>query len=502
MVLPVVILQYRRTKVRAQMMRPKRLLMLWSETVLRPEMDGKEMNAMKLTGLLTGILWLCALGASAGSDVVLLTTDTADGQAYAVLLEASGISSTIVAPSDFAKGRYDDAKLAVCLSDCREGPWVKSLFEFGTGGKVLAMGESGAEMFGEMGLLVGSNHAWHGDRLPKDVHIPPSVLRGPFRNIFREPFDFLYDEPSELRLRLHDGPGQLAYVGIYDGGQFPKGTLGIAREVNDTHHWTVCAQGPYTLWGIDSSGNELTEQGRALFVNLAWHLLSSPSEPLQFPEKRFLSIGTNAGTLTGGGRETWYFMPEHQGTVVVTLEWQERNTMMFHVREPFQRKDGRTPLTLSMDVPEAQVSLPKKVTVGSFSLDEGESCPYVIRVEHKKGQTQESGIRWGTDFDAALAIARRNRKPSLVHLGAEWCGPCKAMKTETYNQTQVQEALRDFVCLDALEDEALEKRLGCSAYPTIVFLDSSGREVYRFSGYKTPEDFLEEVDRANKALGR
>ena len=459
------------------------------------------MNAMKLTGLLTGILWLCALGASAGSDVVLLTTDTADGQAYAVLLEASGISSTIVAPSDFAKGRYDDAKLAVCLSDCREGPWVKSLFEFGTRGKVLAMGESGAEMFGEMGLLIGNPHAWHGDSLPKDVHIPREVLRSSLRAIFSEPFDFLYENPSELRLRLHDGPGCLAHVGIYDGGRFPEGTVGIAREVDDKHHWIVSKQGNFALWGCDSTARELTEQGQALLVNLAWYLLNSTFEPLRFPEKRFARSGANSGTLVGGGRGLWYFVPERPGEVVFTLEWQGSNTMMFHVREPFQRKDGHSPLELRIGVSDAELHTPKKLTVGSFSLDEDESCAYVIRVEHKKGRTQGIGIRWENDLDAALAMARQDRRPLLVHMSAPWCGPCKMLESKTYSQSQVQAALSEFVCVKAVEDEAVEKKLGCTAYPTIVFLDSVGREVYRFSGYKAPDDFLEEVGRANRALG-
>jgi thioredoxin-related protein len=43
---------------------------------------------------------------------------------------------------------------------------------------------------------------------------------------------------------------------------------------------------------------------------------------------------------------------------------------------------------------------------------------------------------------------------------------------------------------DAGEGSALAQRYGVRGFPTFVLVDPGGRELDRFSGYRTPEEFV------------
>ncbi len=94
----------------------------------------------------------------------------------------------------------------------------------------------------------------------------------------------------------------------------------------------------------------------------------------------------------------------------------------------------------------------------------------------------ESSIQWRTDFDAALAEARRTGKPVLVDVSADWCPPCVAMKHDVWPDAEVERTVdRSYVPLliDADRDVAVMDRYRIRGIPAILIIDGSGSVIRR-----------------------
>jgi thiol:disulfide interchange protein len=97
-------------------------------------------------------------------------------------------------------------------------------------------------------------------------------------------------------------------------------------------------------------------------------------------------------------------------------------------------------------------------------------------------------------LDEALALARRENKIVMVDFGATWCPPCKMMEATTFKNQRVESFLADnmiAIKVDIDHDKAAAQQHGIKAVPTILFLDSNGKELERIIGYKNVEQFLE-----------
>ena len=98
------------------------------------------------------------------------------------------------------------------------------------------------------------------------------------------------------------------------------------------------------------------------------------------------------------------------------------------------------------------------------------------------------------DLKAALAKAKSEKRPLMVDVFATWCGPCKELDAKVFATPQATAELKDFVALkiDAEEGEGPKfiADYHVVGYPTVLFLDSEGREIDRIFGSTPLDDFL------------
>lgn len=97
-----------------------------------------------------------------------------------------------------------------------------------------------------------------------------------------------------------------------------------------------------------------------------------------------------------------------------------------------------------------------------------------------------------------LAEAKKKNRPVWVDFYAVWCGPCKMMAKNTFENKEVGDySNANYIAykIDAEKGEGPEwaDKYQINAYPTIVFLDANGNHIKNSVGYKTPEQFLAEL---------
>ena len=110
-------------------------------------------------------------------------------------------------------------------------------------------------------------------------------------------------------------------------------------------------------------------------------------------------------------------------------------------------------------------------------------------------------LQWEADYTAALKRAQAEQKPAMVMITATWCGPCKMLEKDTLNDPWIRSFLSKFVLVKAYEDKDVEQKYNSSAYPTLVFTDSSGNAAYKCVGYRPAFDFVQDCAKAFEKLG-
>lgn len=108
------------------------------------------------------------------------------------------------------------------------------------------------------------------------------------------------------------------------------------------------------------------------------------------------------------------------------------------------------------------------------------------------GQSTTDSLNWNTDLNSALTTAQNTNKHVLVDVYAPWCGYCKEMDKNTFQNPQVQEKLSNYVLVKINGDENPDfmMKYQIYGYPTILILDPDGNIVKTISGYQEPDDFI------------
>ncbi|HWB60410.1 MAG TPA: thioredoxin family protein [Chthoniobacteraceae bacterium] len=117
---------------------------------------------------------------------------------------------------------------------------------------------------------------------------------------------------------------------------------------------------------------------------------------------------------------------------------------------------------------------------------------------------------WGTDYDKALARAKAEKKIVLLDFsGSDWCPDCIRLERGVFSQLKFQEyAKKNLVLVDidfphnTEQPAALKKqnsdllaKYRIFSYPTIVVLDSDGKQIGELGYEPTPEAFLAKLER-------
>lgn len=110
--------------------------------------------------------------------------------------------------------------------------------------------------------------------------------------------------------------------------------------------------------------------------------------------------------------------------------------------------------------------------------------------------TVKEPLPWLSNLAQAKEKARAENKRLLIDAWAEWCAACRELDEKTFSRTDVREGLRDYILvkLDFTRknesNEQLQKELAIIGMPTIIFLDATGKEMNRFSGFLDGSEFL------------
>ncbi len=117
-------------------------------------------------------------------------------------------------------------------------------------------------------------------------------------------------------------------------------------------------------------------------------------------------------------------------------------------------------------------------------------------------------------FDEGISLAAKQDKTILVDFYTNWCHWCKVMDEKTFQNETIAKKLKDrfvTVRLNAEDSQSysnyqgvtysnveLTRAFGITGYPSLAFLDSSGKPITIIPGFVPPEQFVDILDYIDK----
>ncbi|WPU94766.1 thioredoxin domain-containing protein [Mucilaginibacter sabulilitoris] len=87
-----------------------------------------------------------------------------------------------------------------------------------------------------------------------------------------------------------------------------------------------------------------------------------------------------------------------------------------------------------------------------------------------------------------LSLARQQHKLIFLDAYADWCAPCKLLKERTFKDPAVgaqfnRQFINASVDVEKGEGLVLAEQYDITAYPTLLFLDSDGKVIFKSEGF-------------------
>lgn len=115
----------------------------------------------------------------------------------------------------------------------------------------------------------------------------------------------------------------------------------------------------------------------------------------------------------------------------------------------------------------------------------------------------KSDVKWH-DFNSGAKAAKREKKHIIIDMYAPWCGWCKVMDRETFENSKVADLLKkDFIAVRVdmdskdkikykgynLSSSEFSSLFGVQGLPTVVFLDMNGEFIDKVPGFTKADLF-------------
>jgi thioredoxin-related protein len=96
---------------------------------------------------------------------------------------------------------------------------------------------------------------------------------------------------------------------------------------------------------------------------------------------------------------------------------------------------------------------------------------------------------WFTSFEEAQKVALGTNKFMLVDFTASWCGPCRKMDRNSWNNEQVELTLENYVKvkIDIDDNRELARKYGIQSIPNMLIMDGNGIILHSFKSYHDAE---------------
>ncbi len=109
-------------------------------------------------------------------------------------------------------------------------------------------------------------------------------------------------------------------------------------------------------------------------------------------------------------------------------------------------------------------------------------------------------VHWVKELDDAYDIAAKEHKIVFVILSQKGCPACKYMKNVVLkNDNVVKEMRKNFVAVHLdIHEDFVPLALEHFVTPTLFFLNSDEKILYKVNGYKNAKEFLADIKRVAK----
>jgi len=116
------------------------------------------------------------------------------------------------------------------------------------------------------------------------------------------------------------------------------------------------------------------------------------------------------------------------------------------------------------------------------------------KVDFKADNKEGIQFHKGT-WNEALALAKKENKLIFLDIYATWCGPCKKLKKDTFSNEEVGKFYNsNFINVDLdgeqTEGAMLVDQYHLTGYPSLLFVDATGKVVAQTGGYHNSDEFI------------